>query len=68
MLQNIDISNKCCSFEKCIMVCHKKLFSLVIIRNVFDQQISILERFLKDHVMLESGVIMLKPLALPAQD
>jgi len=46
----------------------KKLFSLVIIRNVFDQQISILERFLKDYVMLESGVIMLKQLALPAQD
>jgi len=31
----------------------QKLFSLVIIRNVFDQQISILERFLKDYVMLE---------------
>ncbi len=65
MLQKISISDKCCSSEHSVHQRNLKkfysaVFNIIIIINVFEQQISILEWFLKDHVTLKTEVMMLK--------
>jgi len=57
MLHKISISNKCCSFELCSS---NNLLQYVAQEMFLEQQISILEWVLKDHVALKTGVMMLK--------
>ncbi len=42
--------------------------TLIMIRNIFEHQISILERFLKDHVTLKTGVMAAENSALQSQE
>ncbi len=75
MLQKLFISDKCWSLYLSIhQIILKKKYSIVlniddnnnivdnngIITMFLEQQISILEWFLKDHVTLKTGVMMLK--------
>ncbi len=59
MLQNISISDKCCSSELSIHQPEKIILNTttIIIIHVFEQQIRILKCFLKGHV---TEVMMLK--------
>ncbi len=68
MLETISVSNKCYSFElsinqrilKCRMV-STNFFLFLILKIMFlENEIDKLEWFLKDHVTLQTGVMMLK--------
>jgi len=62
MLQKLSLSYKCCSFELCIhqIILKRTFFSTLIIVMFLEHQIIILEWFLKDHVTMKPGVMMLK--------
>ncbi len=62
MLQNISVSNKCCSVELSINQKYEaaQLLTLIAIRNVSltaNQHIGMIS---EDHVTLKTGVMMLK--------
>jgi len=59
MLQKVSMSNKCCSFELSV---HQRILEKYQGFNRI--LIIILEWFLKDHLTLKTGVMMMNSLAL----
>ncbi len=60
ILQNIHISNECCSFQLYIQRIVKIKIKCIQFSTKKKQHISILEWFLKDHVTLKTGIMILK--------